>query len=425
MAPTSLRGSVPVGNPGYWGEMTSSTDWCEMNYVVSFYIAEYWNALSSLAMSLVGAAGLYLHRDSALELRFQAAFACVALIGIGSTAFHTSMTRVGQLGDQLPMLYAGFSTLYIVLEHATPVAKSPSSSVGNTGGSAGNGILAATARPRTWLPFVLAAWSVCVTLLVTCFEGLAQLVMFHVSFAASEFFSLWRMYCIYVARKADAAAAKTVFGGNLGKMAPHCFDEATGLPRIVVATMDYVRKNGLGVEGIFRKSAGEVAVREAKATINGGGAVNFEAQGDVHLAAVLLKRFFRELQEPAVGFEFYDAVLANTTKDPAIKCAELAALFDAALPERNLVLLWHVFSFLCEVSAQSELNKMTNANLAVVFGPNLLRSNTTGGGGFADVGKVNQFTRFLLENRRFETVFGSSKGRRVRESAHRSAGTSS
>ena len=205
---------------------------------------------------------------------------------------------------------------------------------------------------------------------------------------------------------ADAAAAKTVFGGNLGTMAPHYFDEATGLPQVVVATMDYVRKNGLDVEGIFRRSASEVTVREAKATINGGGAVNFEEKGDVHLAAVLLKKFFRELQEPAVGFEFYDAVLANTTKDPAIKCTELAALFDAAIPERNKVLLWHVFSFLCEVSAQSELNKMTNSNIAVVFGPNMLWSNTPGGGGFADIGKVNQFTRFLLENRHFETVFG-------------------
>ena len=206
------------------------------------------------------------------------------------------------------------------------------------------------------------------------------------------------------AAAAAASPAKTVFGANLATMAPQYFNEANGLPQIVVDTINYVRDNGLGVEGIFRRSASEMTVREAKATINGGGAVDFEEKGDVHLAAVLLKKFFRELEEPAVGFEFYDAVLANTTKDPDIKCAELAALFDATIPERNRLLLWHVFSFLCEVSAESEVNKMTNSNVAVVFGPNMLWSSQPGGG-FADIGKVNQFTRFMLEERHFETVF--------------------
>jgi hypothetical protein len=47
---------------------------------------------------------------------------------------------------------------------------------------------------------------------------------------------------------------------------------------------------------------------------------------------------------------------------------------------------------------------MTPSNIAVVFGPNMLWSadpNT----GFADIGKVNGFTRFMVEDRRFELVF--------------------
>lgn len=31
---------APLENVGYWGEPTSTIDWCERNYEVSFYIAE-------------------------------------------------------------------------------------------------------------------------------------------------------------------------------------------------------------------------------------------------------------------------------------------------------------------------------------------------------------------------------------------------
>jgi len=34
MAPAADR-------PGYWGTPTSTLDWCEENYVVSYYIAEF------------------------------------------------------------------------------------------------------------------------------------------------------------------------------------------------------------------------------------------------------------------------------------------------------------------------------------------------------------------------------------------------
>ncbi|RUS17275.1 hypothetical protein BC937DRAFT_90170, partial [Endogone sp. FLAS-F59071] len=31
---------------GYWGKVTSSVDWCEINYEFSYYIAEFWNTIS-------------------------------------------------------------------------------------------------------------------------------------------------------------------------------------------------------------------------------------------------------------------------------------------------------------------------------------------------------------------------------------------
>ncbi|MEQ2165392.1 Rho GTPase-activating protein 1, partial [Goodea atripinnis] len=48
------------------------------------------------------------------------------------------------------------------------------------------------------------------------------------------------------------------------------------------------------------------------------------------------------------------------------------------------------------VSANSDVNKMTNSNLAVVFGPNLLwgRDNAMS---LSAIGPINNFTRTLLD----------------------------
>lgn len=60
-------------------------------------------------------------------------------------------------------------------------------------------------------------------------------------------------------------------------------------------------------EGIFRRSANVSLVREAQIKCNRGEEVDFK--NDVHLAAVLLKTFLRELEEPLLTFELYDEIM--------------------------------------------------------------------------------------------------------------------
>jgi len=64
---------VTALSPGFWGPPTSTIDWCEANYVHSFYVCEWFNTLSSMAMVLAGVAGIWLHRR-VLEQRFLLAF---------------------------------------------------------------------------------------------------------------------------------------------------------------------------------------------------------------------------------------------------------------------------------------------------------------------------------------------------------------
>ena len=39
---------------GYWGEITSDYDFCEKNYKVSFYVAEFFSAFSSIPIIIYG-----------------------------------------------------------------------------------------------------------------------------------------------------------------------------------------------------------------------------------------------------------------------------------------------------------------------------------------------------------------------------------
>jgi dihydroceramidase len=106
----------PTGNDldGFWS-ISSSIDWCERNYVVSWYIAEFWNTLSSLVIILCGALDLYQSPKMECELRFQLYALSVILVGLGTVAFHGSLTYVGQLGDELPMVWCMMVSWYILI----------------------------------------------------------------------------------------------------------------------------------------------------------------------------------------------------------------------------------------------------------------------------------------------------------------------
>eukprot|EP01012_Entosiphon_sulcatum_P058043 TRINITY_DN81975_c0_g1_i1.p1 TRINITY_DN81975_c0_g1~~TRINITY_DN81975_c0_g1_i1.p1 ORF type:complete len:247 (+),score=26.19 TRINITY_DN81975_c0_g1_i1:158-898(+) len=109
---------------GHWGEMTANQDWCEPNYVHSHYIAEYWNTLSSIPIFATGLFGALWAVEYRHESRILFCFLIVAFIGLGSVAFHSTLTATGQLLDELGMIYAGPVFLYSIAirTHSTAAA---------------------------------------------------------------------------------------------------------------------------------------------------------------------------------------------------------------------------------------------------------------------------------------------------------------
>jgi hypothetical protein len=101
----------------------STIDWCEKNYVVSQYIAEYWNTLSGIA---IGISALYwrvtsniwvykgLYTTNVIRKSFVSVFWYLIIVSLGTMLFHGTLLYKYQLMDELPMLMISMSYVRIM-----------------------------------------------------------------------------------------------------------------------------------------------------------------------------------------------------------------------------------------------------------------------------------------------------------------------
>jgi len=104
---------APTISDGYWGRPTSTLDWCERNYDVSQYIAEFWNTISNIAIFLPPFIGIFQIYKLNLERKYMLAFFAVAVVGFGSWAFHMTLLYPMQLADEFPMVWSTSVMTYL------------------------------------------------------------------------------------------------------------------------------------------------------------------------------------------------------------------------------------------------------------------------------------------------------------------------
>ena len=81
------------------------------SFQVSYYIAEYWNTVTNLAMIIPAIRGLYEVKRQKFEPWFSNLYLMLLLTGIGSWLFHMTLRYYSQLLDELPM---GWGSAYMV-----------------------------------------------------------------------------------------------------------------------------------------------------------------------------------------------------------------------------------------------------------------------------------------------------------------------
>ena len=97
---------------GFWGQPTATLDWCEKNYVVSYYIAEFWNTITNLWFIVPAIYGIIDSYKQGFETRYIACYALLLLTGVGSWLFHMTLLYPMQLLDELPMIWGAVVMLY-------------------------------------------------------------------------------------------------------------------------------------------------------------------------------------------------------------------------------------------------------------------------------------------------------------------------
>lgn len=136
-----------------------------------------------------------------------------------------------------------------------------------------------------------------------------------------------------------------------------------------------VERDGLDETGIYRVCcvASELQKLRSMFDRDWSRAEEMLAQKNVHVAANLLKLFFRELPEPLFTSTLYKQfVNAIQLTDIDNQRVTLLKTFELLEPVSRKILLY-LFDHLICVSKNSSKNMMHLDNLAVVFGPTLMR----------------------------------------------------
>ncbi len=122
--------------------------------------------------------------------------------------------------------------------------------------------------------------------------------------------------------------------------------EKGGIPRVVKDAIQFLRDSGMEEEGLFRRSAPSAMLRAAQEAYDRGNVVSLETFGDPHLAAVLLKKYLRDLPTPIFPETLYPVIrrCPSPTSYPG-DMASVMYIRDTLFPEIppcTYILLSHV-----------------------------------------------------------------------------------
>ncbi|KAL6104592.1 arhgap21 [Pungitius sinensis] len=151
------------------------------------------------------------------------------------------------------------------------------------------------------------------------------------------------------------------------------------VPLIVEVCCKVVEERGLEYTGIYRVPGNNAAISSMQEELNSKGMTDIDIEDDkwrdLNVISSLLKSFFRKLPEPLFTNEKYgDFIEASRTEDSVERLKELKRLIEE-LPDYHFETLKFLCTHLKKVSDNCEKNKMEPRNLAIVFGPTLVRTS--------------------------------------------------
>ncbi|XP_061160869.1 rho GTPase-activating protein 17a isoform X6 [Syngnathus typhle] len=173
----------------------------------------------------------------------------------------------------------------------------------------------------------------------------------------------------------DSWIEKPAFGTALDE---HLKRSGREIALPIEACVMMLLETGMKEEGLFRIAAGASKLKKLKAALDCSTSQLEEFYSDPHAVAGALKSYLRELPEPLLTHQLYDEWTQACSLSDSDKRLQALWLVCDKLPKNNKTNLRYLVKFLAKLAQDSEVNKMTPSNIAIVLGPNLLWAKTEG-----------------------------------------------
>ncbi|XP_072216500.1 rho GTPase-activating protein 32-like [Excalfactoria chinensis] len=164
-------------------------------------------------------------------------------------------------------------------------------------------------------------------------------------------------------------AKEGVFGCDLGE---HLLRSGRDVPQVLQSCAEFIEQHGV-VQGIYRLSGVASRIQRLRHEFESEQVPELSVR-DIHSVSSLCKMYFRELPNPLLTEQLYgkfsDAVCAATEEE------RLLSMQDAIqqLPAPHYRTLEYLMRHLASLAGNSSVTNMGAQNLAIVWAPNLLRS---------------------------------------------------
>ncbi|KAI8385611.1 Rho GTPase activation protein [Blakeslea trispora] len=156
-----------------------------------------------------------------------------------------------------------------------------------------------------------------------------------------------------------------VFGNDLVQQAKL---ENTKIPFIILNCIREVELRGLSIEGIYRKSGTLVQIKELQDALNEQKNISLSRYQDVSVITSVLKLYFRELPTPLISNDFICPSDMQIQEKIDRTCSLLRLM-----PTESYCTLKYLMEHLRRIHQNHTINRMPSRNLAVIFGPTLMR----------------------------------------------------
>ncbi|XP_061830058.1 SLIT-ROBO Rho GTPase-activating protein 3-like isoform X3 [Nerophis lumbriciformis] len=151
--------------------------------------------------------------------------------------------------------------------------------------------------------------------------------------------------------------------------------QSTGqqIPVVVESCIRFINLHGLHHEGIFRVPGSQREVNLIKDAFERGEDPLSDSECDLDSVAGVLKLYFRGLEPPLFPYDSYLPLLECVPIECMTEKAAQIKAIVSTFPRPLLIIMRYLFAFLNHVTQYSDENMMQPYNLAVCFGPSLLR----------------------------------------------------